>query len=880
MFAVAGNLQKPAFLIFLTSCGNEIIARSSLLKILTMRYTTLLFILICTRAFAQPTATISSNSTFMCQNSAGTQITFTGSNGIAPYTFFYNINGGATQSVTTTTGNSVVITPNTGTAGSFTYNLTAVEDATPTNQGVSGSVTLTVNALPNVNGGPNQVICQGGIMNPTPSGAMTYSYVPPTMNPTSNGTYTVYGVDLNGCMGSGTFSVTVNPLPVVNAGTDQQICPGQVAPLNATGANTYSWTPATTLSAANIDNPIASPAITTTYTVTGTSTLGCTNTDQITVNVLPTPTVSAGPDLTICEGTAFVPTGSGNPGLTYFWDNGLVNGQPSYPPPGTMVLTVSGYDAQGCMGTDQMILTVLNQPADPGAVIDSAYCNNGMITIIQGPQTTGYTFNWMNGSTSGFIDNLAAGPYVCYMTDANGCTAQYTYVVPSTVLPLNCAQITGTAYFDNDQNCTIGTGDDAAPNRMILVTPGNYLAVTDQNGFYSFNLPVGNYTVTEIFNDPTIGNYCNQTYSVSIVNLTDVSSNNDFLDTINGAVDLQAGIYNSTIVPGFPFTAQVAFYSQNTVGTLMNAQAWFTLPSGVTMQTWSYPHTVSNDTVYFNLNTVQSFNSAVPFQAPANLALGTLITFCAGITPAPSEIVLNNNNVCYTSEVVGSYDPNDKTMFLNGVKSDSTIYLTDQVLDYVIRFQNTGTAPAQNIYILDTIQSTLELSSFQFVCASHNCNVSILEGNVLKFNFPLIMLPDSTNNEPQSHGYVHYRIRQSNQNAIGNVINNTAYIYFDFNAPVVTNTTYDMIVVDDLGIDETTPFSVKLYPNPATSILNIQSDITIERIELRDMNGRIIDSRQSESKHSVLDLSGLTKGVYLITLHKEGSSVVKRIVIQ
>jgi uncharacterized repeat protein (TIGR01451 family) len=333
-------------------------------------------------------------------------------------------------------------------------------------------------------------------------------------------------------------------------------------------------------------------------------------------------------------------------------------------------------------------------------------------------------------------------------------------------------------------------------------------------------------------------------------------------------------------VPGFGFNVQPSYYSMNVAGSLLNTNAWFTIPSGVTLQGWAYPHTISNDTVYFNINTPQSFVNSIPFYAPANLLLGTSLTFCAGIENQPSETITSNNFDCHTITVVGAFDPNDKTMFLNGVQSDSTILLTDQTLDYVIRFQNTGTAPAHDIYILDTIQSTFDLSSFEFIAASHTSSVSILDGNVLKFNFPNIMLPDSTNNEPESHGFVHYRIRQNNQNTVGTVINNTAYIYFDFNEAVVTNTTHDSIIIDDLGIEDEQLFAVRIYPNPSEAVITIESDILIETIEITDLNGQFINGYFSNSNSTSLDLSYLTSGVYFIQMNAKGGSVLKRIIIQ
>lgn len=343
---------------------------------------------------------------------------------------------------------------------------------------------------------------------------------------------------------------------------------------------------------------------------------------------------------------------------------------------------------------------------------------------------------------------------------------------------------------------------------------------------------------------------------------------------------MQASIYNTAVLPGFNFVVQPYYSSVNLTGSLLNSDAWFTIPTGVTMLYWAYPHTVSNDTVYFTINTPQSFTSAIPFNASTSLPLGSIVTFCAGIAQHPMELITSNNTSCHSVIAIGSYDPNDKTTFVNGVQNDSTLLLSEQKLEYVIRFQNTGTAPAQNIYILDTIQSTLELSSFEFVASSHPCTISILEGNVLKFNFASIMLPDSSSNEPQSHGFVHYAINQSAQNQIGDILLNTAYIYFDFNAPVVTNTTFDELIEDDLGLTQSQYNQLKLYPNPSESLVNIESEEMIQAYELIDLNGRMITQQEVNSKKLSLDFSAYQKGIYLVRLTIGHQQIVKRISIQ
>ena len=102
------------------------------------------------RAAAQPTATITSDVSAVCQGGASPVITFTGSGGNAPYTFDYNINGGSTQTITTSVGSSVTLNVPTGAAGAFTYKLEKVTDADLATQAQTDAVTVTINAPPSV----------------------------------------------------------------------------------------------------------------------------------------------------------------------------------------------------------------------------------------------------------------------------------------------------------------------------------------------------------------------------------------------------------------------------------------------------------------------------------------------------------------------------------------------------------------------------------------------------------------------------------------------------------------------------------------------------------------------------------------------------------
>ncbi len=153
-------------------------------------------------------------------------------------------------------------------------------------------------------------------------------------------------------------------------------------------------------------------------------------------------------------------------------------------------------------------------------------------------------------------------------------------------------------------------------------------------------------------------------------------------------------------------------------------------------------------------------------------------------------------------EIVSSYDPNDKQVIPSGIGEDHLIHLEDSLLSYKIRFQNTGNDTALFVSILDTLDIThLDISSLTMTGSSHDYYVSVVDSNVLRWTFENIMLVDSSTNEAASHGFVQYKIRQNEENQIGDIIKNKAYIYFDYNEPIITNETALTIGFFDMDND-------------------------------------------------------------------------------
>lgn len=350
--------------------------------------------------------------------------------------------------------NSAISSPMASPSASTTYTITATD--------ASGciavdSVLIAVNALPVANAGTDVAVCAGSGVLLSASGGSTYSWSPsaglnntntssPFASPAATTDYVVTVTDANGCSQNDTVTVTVNPLPVANAGTDVSICSGSSAVLSASGGVSYSWGPSTGLSSTTINNPVADPTTTTSYTVTVTDANGCVNADVVVVTVNPQPVANAGPDAAICNGSSTTLNASG--GTSYSWSPTTGLSVPPGPnpvasPTVTTSYTVTVSNSAGCSSTDVVVVTVNDVPVMATPSITDALCGNTDGAIAAGALSGGtgpfmYSLNGGPVQISDTFTGLAPGSYTIMVTDANGCSSSQPAMV-NQVLGVNVA---------------------------------------------------------------------------------------------------------------------------------------------------------------------------------------------------------------------------------------------------------------------------------------------------------------------------------------------------------------------------------------------------------------------------------------------------------
>ena len=252
--------------------------------------------------------------------------------------------------------------------------------------------------------------------------------------------------------------------------------------------------------------------------------------------------------------------------------------------------------------------------------------------------------------------------------------------------------------------------------------------------------------------------------------------------------------------------------------------------------------------------------------------------FCVTVsvaTNASGELDLTNNLYTYCYQVVNSYDPNIKETYPELVELGYTDEFT-----YTIHFQNTGNAPAITIRLADTLDANLDLTSFKVVNASDEFTTSLnQQSRLLTVRFPDIMLPDSASDPQGSIGFIQYRVKPLPGLTDGTVIHNTAYIYFDYNAPIVTNTSENLFS-EPSGLNESMAESIQLYPNPAESKFFVRSGSEIKQITLFDINGKQVAADSPNTKTTSLDVSEFHPGIYFVTIQTDLGVETKRLVVR
>jgi hypothetical protein len=441
--------------------------------------------------------------------------------------------------------------------------------------------------------------------------------------------------------------------------------------------------------------------------------------------------------------------------------------------------------------------------------------------------------------------------------------------------------ISGTVSFDlNNDGCD--SADLHQSGIKLSINDGSILenAFTTTSGNYALYANTGSFIVTPEFEHP----YFTIFPASATINFPapgSLSQTVDFCIAPNGEhADLDVTIVPiSSVRPGFD--AYFELIIKNKGNQIQSGTLNCSYDGDVLDFLFAYPMTASqtDNTISWEFTNLMPFesrsislilNANGPMETPP-LNIGDPLSFTATLDSPAIDETPADNRFELTQTVIGSFDPNDKTCLEGETIAPEKI---GDYLHYVIRFQNSGTAPAQNVVVKDMIDITkFDIGSFQLTETSHPQATRITD-NKVEFIFENINLPAEQDDEPASHGFVSFKIKTKNDLTLNDTASNTADIFFDYNFPVITNTA--STTVTELGLNEIIDRSVLVAPNPVRDVLTITAGTILNSVQIFDCQGRLIENISSGNTFETVDFSNKTAGVYLIKINTvEGVNVQK-----
>ena len=482
-------------------------------------------------------------------------------------------------------------------------------------------------------------------------------------------------------------------------------------------------------------------------------------------------------------------------------------------------------------------------------------------------------------------------------------------------------------FIDFNENGTFDSGEPFFSGYPILIQPGNLTVYSNslnggytyiENGTFAFTFdesfnPVWELTTDSVSYTLTVGNASNDTIYFGIKPTNDES-------LMNSIIASPPARCNDFIT--------FDIISKNEGSTITSGILWFQFDEDISdLEYFDLPDTIvgTNQVGWFftdlfpGHSLVKQIELLIP--GPPEFPIGDELYFNSWVDFEDVNGEHTADRFNYITEVQCSYDPNDK--LVNPVYPENYALMGEDLV-YTIRFQNTGNAEAYDVVIRDTLDENLDPSTFSVISSSHEevLSTSLAEGKYLEFNFHNIYLPDSTTNFEESQGYVAYRIKTFEGISEETEINNTAGIYFDFNNPVITNTTENVMFstfdfdedgfelwndcddenpdinpdaeeIPNNGIDEdcdgedmivsiNNPEKAKpqIFPNPSTGKISIHLPQNFIKSELvvKDKIGRLV-FKQELSESNIINLSRFPDGVYIFLIKTTHGHISEKVIL-
>ncbi len=434
--------------------------------------------------------------------------------------------------------------------------------------------------------------------------------------------------------------------------------------------------------------------------------------------------------------------------------------------------------------------------------------------------------------------------------------------------------ISGTLYYDMNDNGVRDLGEDGRYLNFILSDPVGIFCGTNLDGFYYSpvtDLPDGVY---EIYPSPFEHWGISSDSAFYTIVVDDTYEQRDSLD-FGFYPDSIFHELSTELIGGYPRCNDTILYTldiQNTGTTITSGSMHLEIDDSLYYVTANIlPDSIVGQHLYWHYDDLffgEHHQILVQLGTPDGLEDDVLSTLWTTIDSADIELFSSVTSLEQT--ITCAYDPNDKTPTPLGVGEFGYISPLTESIEYLIRFQNTGTDTAINVVIKDQLDANIDWNSLSILSYSHPMSVEMNAEGELSFIFNTIMLPDSNVNMIASQGFVKYRVDLLPGLPLETSIFNTANIYFDLNPAIVTNTTINTLHLDDSGLDDLSENQQLLvYPNPFSEMVTVYfgEDLKNYSIQVVDLLGNeVYVNNQVNGSQIQIQASELTKGMYILLL--------------
>ncbi len=462
-----------------------------------------------------------------------------------------------------------------------------------------------------------------------------------------------------------------------------------------------------------------------------------------------------------------------------------------------------------------------------------------------------------------------------------------TNVTPNdctTITEENASEVCGVVFYDENKNCVQDNDEPGIPNMKMILQPGNISTITNDNGEYSVLAAPGRYTIEQDATGTNWNPTCTVEQTVDVAGIGGQFCGNNFADTASCALpDLQVEISASAHRVGFENLIALTYRNVGTQ-TATNVNLTIMFGNEIIPLESSIPWdlAVGGDRRW-NLGDVP-MGTAVTIYIKDSVSINTIvgenIIMKASLYGSEDDCDGMDNIIVDTQPAVGAVDPNDILVNPEGYIDN------DQELIYKIRFQNVGNATVSTVRIEDRLPEHLDLSSLQIGVASHNYRFEIQDDNRLVWTFENINMPDSLTNEPESHGFVTFKILPKQGLEDGTTIENKASIFFDNVAPLVTNTVINIIGMPEGVIAEAG--QLQIFPNPMVAESNIRivpfegGKVNIFSIDVYDVLGKkVYEDAGFSQERFLLKRNNLQSGYYFIkAIGEDGKEYAGKILVK